>query len=178
MSRIATMPVDVPDAVEIRISEDKVTVTGPIGTLDMEIHDSVEVEQEGQKLRFVPREAVKSAMAQTGTARALVANMVEGVTKGFVKELQLVGVGYRVENEPGVVKLALGYSHSIVYEIPNDVEVDVPTPTRIVVKGADKQRVGQVASELRSYRPPEPYKGKGVRYTDEFVVRKEAKKKQ
>ena len=178
MSRIATMPVDVPDAVEIRISEDKVTVTGPIGTLDMEVHDSVEVEQEGQKLRFVPREAVKSAMAQTGTARALVANMVEGVTKGFVKELQLVGVGYRVENGPGVVKLALGYSHSIVYEIPNDVEVDVPTPTRIVVKGADKQRVGQVASELRSYRPPEPYKGKGVRYTDEFVVRKEAKKKQ
>ena len=178
MSRIAKKPITVPVGVEVEIDRNRIRVRGQKGQLELNVHTTVEVSMSQQSVTCTPRDNGKSSVAQTGTVRSLVANMMKGVTDGFEKELQLVGVGYRAQVQDMVLKLALGYSHSIEYSIPADVTVVSPAPTRIVVSGADKQRVGQVAAEIRSYRPPEPYKGKGVRYAGEFVARKEAKKKQ
>lgn len=178
MSRIAKMPIRVPADVEVSVGRGKVSVTGPKGALEMRVHPSVDVRCMDGSVQCSPRDGVAGAVAQAGTARSLIANMVLGTKRGFEKELQLVGVGYRAQMQGEVLLLSLGYSHSIEFRCPADVSIETPSQTRIVVRGADKQRVGQTASEIRAYRPPEPYKGKGVRYAGEVVVRKEAKKKQ
>ena len=178
MSRIAKMPISIPAGVDVAVGAGGVSVKGPKGELRMCIHASVDVAQENGAVRCRPRSNAAGALAQAGTARSLIANMVTGVCDGFEKELQLVGIGYRAQMQDGVLNLSLGFSHSIEYRCPEDVHIETPSQTRIVVRGADKQRVGQTAAEIRAYRPPEPYKGKGVRYAGENVARKEAKKKQ
>ncbi len=177
MSRVAKNPVQVPKGVEVTISGQAVTVKGSKGTLEREIHSAVKVEQSDNVLTFAPKDGSKSAMALAGTTRALLNNMVIGVTEGFEKKLQLVGVGYRAQAQGQKLNLTLGFSHPIDYPVPEGVSVETPSQTEVVVKGMDKQKVGQVAAEIRAYRPPEPYKGKGVKYADEIIVRKEAKKK-
>ena len=178
MSRIAKMPISVPAGLEVSLGAEEVRVKGPRGELAMRIHPAVEIEQESGTLTCSARDGGAGSLAQAGTARSLIANMVLGVDRGFEKTLELVGVGYRAQMQDGVLVLSLGFSHPIEYRCPSDVGIEAPVPTRIVVRGMDKQRVGQVAAEIRAYRPPEPYKGKGVRYAGEIVVRKEAKKKQ
>ncbi|MCL2645059.1 MAG: 50S ribosomal protein L6 [Betaproteobacteria bacterium] len=153
------------------------SIKGPLGTLSRVVHPSVAVEQEGDTLVFKPREGAPNANAFSGTMRALVNNMVTGVTKGFEKKLNLVGVGCRAQAQEDKLNLSLGFSHPVVYQLPEGVKAETPTQTEIIIKGIDKQRVGQVAAEVRAYRAPEPYKGKGVRYSDEKVVIKETKKK-
>ena len=177
MSRIAKAPVDVVSGVEVSIAGQQVTVKGKNGTLVRVFNNAVEVVQEEQQLKAVPRDGIANAMAQAGTARSLLNAMVTGVTEGFEKKLQLNGVGYRAQAQGKKLNLTLGFSHPVVYEMPEGISVETPSQTEIVVKGADKQVVGQVAANIRGYRPPEPYKGKGVRYADENVRRKEAKKK-
>jgi large subunit ribosomal protein L6 len=177
MSRIAKAPVAIPKGVEVKLGADAISVKGPNGQLQLESHPLVQVVQEGDELKVVTKVESKAAVAMSGTTRALVNNMVTGVTKGFERKLSIVGVGYRAQIQGDKLNLTLGFSHPVYYEVPNGIQVEVPSQTEIVVKGADKQRVGQVAAEIRSYRPPEPYKGKGIRYTDEHVVRKQAKKK-
>ena len=178
MSRIGKQPVRIPTGVEVAVTERFVLVTGPKGTLRLDLHGAVEVGKQNELVTCSPKLGNTDSVAQTGTFRSLVANMVRGVSTGFEKELHLVGVGYRAQVEGKVLRLALGFSHPIEYRVADDVDVVTPTPTRIVVSGTDKQRVGQVAAEIRGYRPPEPYKGKGVRYAGEVLARKEAKKKQ
>lgn len=178
MSRIGKQPIRIPTGVEVAVTERFVLVTGPRGVLRIDLHGAVDVGKQNGLVTCSPKQEDTASVAQTGTFRSLVANMVKGVSTGFEKELQLVGVGYRAQIEGKVLRLALGFSHSIEYRIADDVDVVAPTPTRIVVSGTDKQRVGQVAAEIRGYRPPEPYKGKGVRYAGEVLARKEAKKKQ
>lgn len=178
MSRVAKMPVGVPAGVDVAIGDGTIAVKGPKGSLRMHVHASVDVVHENGTVVCRPREGVAGGMAQAGTARSLIANMVTGVCSGFARELRLVGVGYRAQMQGQVLNLSLGFSHPVEYPCPADVTIETPTQTLIVVRGADKQRVGQTAAEIRAYRPPEPYKGKGVRYGDENVVRKEAKKKQ
>jgi large subunit ribosomal protein L6 len=163
--------------VEITEKDRQVTVKGPRGTLEANIHELVEMTLEDGALNFRPRDESKAAIAQSGTTRALVSNLVTGVTDGFERKLELVGVGYRAQAKGQVLNLTLGFSHPVDYELPEGVTVETPSQTEIVLKGNDKQQLGQVAAEIRAYRPPEPYKGKGVRYADEVVVRKEAKKK-
>ena len=177
MSRVAKAPVDVVSGVEVSIAGQQVTVKGKNGTLSRVFNDAVEVVQEEQQLKAVPRDGIANATAQAGTARSLLNAMVIGVTEGFEKKLQLLGVGYRAQAQGKKLNLTLGFSHPVVYEMPEGISVETPSQTEIVVKGADKQVVGQVAANIRGYRPPEPYKGKGVRYSDEVVRRKEAKKK-
>ena len=177
MSRIAKAPVDVVSGVEVSIAGQQVTVKGKNGTLVRVFNHAVEVVQEEQQLKAVPRDGIANAMAQAGTARSLLSAMITGVTQGFEKKLQLNGVGYRAQAQGKKLNLTLGFSHPVVYEMPEGISVETPSQTEIVVKGADKQVVGQVAANIRAYRPPEPYKGKGVRYADETVLRKEAKKK-
>jgi large subunit ribosomal protein L6 len=177
MSRVAKSPVEVPAAVTITLDGQSLSIKGSKGTLAMQVHAGVEVKQEGKLLTFTPRDNAKQTDALAGTTRALVNNMVIGVTQGFEKKLSLVGVGYRVKAEGSNVNLSLGYSHQVNYALPKGVTVETPTQTEIVLKGADKQLLGQVAAEIRAIREPEPYKGKGVRYLDEVVLRKEAKKK-
>ncbi len=177
MSRIANYPVTVPSGVQVALSGAKLNVKGPKGTLDHEVHPLVKVVQEGGVLKFQRVNDSSMARAISGTTRALVNNMVTGVARGFEKKLTIIGVGYRAAVQGKKLNLTLGYSHPIVYDIPNGITIEAPDQTNLVVKGADKQMVGQVAAEIRGYRVPEPYKGKGVRYTDEVVVRKEAKKK-
>jgi large subunit ribosomal protein L6 len=177
MSRVAKIPIQVPAAVEITEKDRQVTVKGPRGTLEANIHELVEMTLEDGALNFRPRDESKAAIAQSGTTRALVSNLVTGVTDGFERKLELVGVGYRAQAKGQVLNLTLGFSHPVDYELPEGVTVETPSQTEIVLKGNDKQQLGQVAAEIRAYRPPEPYKGKGVRYADEVVVRKEAKKK-
>ena len=174
MSRIAKAHIELPSGVEIKIAGSEVSVKGPKGNMVQQLHPSVSVEQEDKTLTVKP--ANDAAIPMAGTFRSLVNNMVVGVSDGFEKKLTLVGVGYRAQVQGSTLTLALGYSHPIEYTAPEGVTIEVPTQTEIVVKGCDKQKVGQVASEIRSFRPPEPYKGKGVRYSDERVVRKEAKK--
>jgi large subunit ribosomal protein L6 len=174
MSRIAKAPIELPSGVEIKIAGGEVSVKGPKGNLVQELHPSVSVEQEDKTLTVKP--ADDAAIPMAGTFRSLVNNMVTGVSDGFEKKLTLVGVGYRAQVQGSKLTLALGFSHPIEYSAPEGVTIEVPSQTEIVVTGCDKQKVGQVASEIRSFRPPEPYKGKGVRYSDERVVRKEAKK--
>ena len=178
MSRIAKMPIGLPAGVNVAIGEGTVSVSGPKGELRVKVHASVEVVHENGTVVCRPRNGAAGAPGQAGTARSLIANMVTGVCEGFAKELQLVGVGYRAQMQGAVLNLSLGFSHPIEYACPQDVSIETPSQTRITVRGTDKQRVGQVAAEIRAFRPPEPYKGKGVRYSGENVVRKEAKKKQ
>ncbi len=175
MSRIGNNPVKLPAKVEVSIAGGEITVKGPLGSLSRTFGPEVAIEKEGDQLTF--KAANDEAGAMHGTVRALVANMVKGVTDGFERKLTLVGVGYRAQAQGDKLNLTLGFSHPVVHAMPKGVTVTTPVQTEIVVKGIDKQKVGQVAAEIRAYRPPEPYKGKGVRYVDERVVLKETKKK-
>ncbi len=177
MSRVAKNPVELPKGVEVKLEADTISVKGDKGTLSMALKAGVAVSQEGDVLSFVPTNSSKNAHALSGTYRALVNNMVVGVAQGFERKLQLVGVGYRATAKGTSVSLSLGFSHPVEYQMPEGVSVETPTQTEIVLKAADKQLLGQVAAEIRGFRPPEPYKGKGVRYAGENVRRKEAKKK-
>ena len=177
MSRIAKTPVAIPSGVSIEISDQTVKVKGSKGNLEWTVHPLVTVTQENGEFKVAPVNESKSAWAQAGTTRALVNNMVVGCGTGFERKLTLVGVGYRAQAQGKTLNLSLGFSHPVNYPVPAGIQIATPSPTEIVVTGADKQRVGQVASEIRAFRPPEPYKGKGVRYADEHVLRKEAKKK-
>jgi len=170
-------PITLPKGVEVTIKEQTVTIKGNKGTLDHTVHASVEVTSADNVVSLSPRENQNGAIAQSGTARALINNMVLGVTNGFEKKLELVGVGYRAQAQGNKLNLTLGFSHPVNYEMPDGVSVETPSQTEVVLKGIDKQRVGQAAAEIRAFRPPEPYKGKGVKYADEHIVRKEAKKK-
>jgi large subunit ribosomal protein L6 len=177
MSRIAKVPVTLPKGVEAQIANGVVSVKGSKGTLTLQLSDLVQVVSEDNQLQLSAKIESKDAVAQAGTARALVANMVKGVSEGFEKKLELIGVGYRAKAQGKSVNLVLGFSHPIDYKLPEGVTAETPTQTEIVLKSADRQLLGQVASELRRFRAPEPYKGKGVRYSGEQVYRKEAKKK-
>jgi large subunit ribosomal protein L6 len=177
MSRIANNPVDIPSGVEITLSNETIKVKGPKGELSQDAHPFVAINKDDATLKFSATSSEKAANAMAGTMRALVNNMVTGVSQGFEKKLTLVGVGYRAQAQGKKLNLSLGFSHPVEHEIPEGVTVETPSQTEVVVAGIDKQKVGQVAADIRAYRPPEPYKGKGVRYTDEYVVRKEAKKK-
>jgi large subunit ribosomal protein L6 len=177
MSRIAKQPVPVPAGVELSIQDQVVTARGKKGTLEMVLHPTVKLLQESDQLKVIPASAAAGHQALAGTMRALVNNMVIGVSTGFERKLQLVGVGYRAQAQGKMLNLSLGFSHPIEFKVPEGITVETPSQTDILVKGVDKQQVGQVAAKIRAYRPPEPYKGKGVRYADEVVVIKEAKKK-
>jgi large subunit ribosomal protein L6 len=177
MYRVALKPIPLPSGVELSVDGAAVTVKGGNGTLHHRMHPAVRLLQEEGLLRLEPANDRPESVAMTGTTRALLNNMVTGVTKGFERRLQLVGVGYRAQAQGSMLNLTLGFSHPVAYPVPEGVTVETPSQTEVVVKGADKQQVGQVAAEIRAFRPPEPYKGKGVRYADETVVRKEAKKK-
>jgi large subunit ribosomal protein L6 len=177
MSRVAKNPVQVPSGVDVEIKGQKVVVKGAKGTLELNVHSNVEVIKEDSVITFAARDGAKNSRALAGTTRALVNNMVDGVSKGFECKLQLVGVGYKAKATGSSLNLSLGYSHPVDYDVPAGVTVETPTQTEILLKSSDKQLLGQVASEIRAFRPPEPYKGKGVRYSDETVLRKEAKKK-
>lgn len=177
MSRIANSPVELPSGVEVTIKDSIISVKGGKGNLSLAINELVKITQNENVISFAAANQTKKSGALAGTFRSIVDNMVTGVTEGFTKELQLVGVGYRAQAQGKKLNLSLGFSHPVVYEVPEGIEVETPTNTQVVVKGVDKQLVGQVAADIRAYRPPEPYKGKGVRYADEYVKRKEAKKK-
>jgi len=177
MSRIAKYPVAVPDKVQVTVDASAVTVKGPLGTLKHDVSPSVVVKLEGTSVTFAAADGSKAANAMSGTMRAKVANMVHGVKEGFQKKLTLVGVGYRAQAQGNKLNLTLGFSHPISYPLPEGVKAETPSQTEILIKGVDRQKVGQVAAEVRAYKPPEPYKGKGVRYADEKVVIKETKKK-
>ena len=177
MSRIANKPVDIPSGVEINISGQSVSIKGKNGALSMEVHDKVEIKQEDNAINFRGKEGVDGSVAMAGTMRSLADNMVVGVSQGFEKKLELIGVGYRAQAQGNKLNLTLGFSHPVIYDVPEGITIETPSQTEIVIKGADKQKVGQVSADIRAYRPPEPYKGKGVRYSDERVIRKEAKKK-
>lgn len=177
MSRVAKYPVAVPKGVDVTLAGQSITVKGPLGTLTQPILPSVTIAREGDNLQCRAVEGTVNGGAMSGTMRALVNNMVAGVTKGFEKKLTLVGVGYKAQAQGSKLNLSLGFSHPVVHDMPAGIKVETPTPTEIVIKGTDRQVVGQVAAEVRAYRSPEPYKGKGVRYADEVVVIKETKKK-
>jgi large subunit ribosomal protein L6 len=177
MSRIGKKPVTIPSGVTATVEGQTVKVKGPKGQLQFVAHNDVEVKFDQGVIRVAPRVKTHRAQAMYGTARAQVANLVAGVTKGFEKKLEITGVGYRAAMQGKNLQLALGYSHDVIYPIPEGITITVPKPTEITVVGIDPQRVGQVAAEIRAYRPPEPYKGKGVKYVDEFIFRKEGKKK-
>ncbi|MBO6558529.1 MAG: 50S ribosomal protein L6 [Pseudomonadales bacterium] len=177
MSRIANNPVSIPKGVEISISGQDLNVKGSKGNLSLTLHELVGISQEEDTLKLEATQNSKKSVALAGTFRSLVNNMVTGVSDGFSKELQLQGVGYRAQAQGKKLNLSLGFSHPVVYEAPEGIEIETPSQTQVIVKGIDKQLVGQVSAEIRAFRPPEPYKGKGVRYADEYVKRKEAKKK-
>ncbi|CAA0116612.1 50S ribosomal protein L6 [Zhongshania aliphaticivorans] len=177
MSRVAKSPVTIPSGVEVKLDASNISVKGKKGTLVMPLHKSVEIKQEDGSLVFSAREGAKDGWAMAGTTRSLTNNMVVGVSEGFQRKLILQGVGYRAKANGTSVNLVLGFSHPIDYDLPEGVTVDTPTQTEIVLSGTDKQILGKVAAEIRAFRPPEPYKGKGVRYAEENVRRKEAKKK-
>ena len=177
MSRIAKAPIELPSGVDVSIAGQDVTVKGKNGTLSISVNNAVAINQAENVLTFEPREGASDGWAQAGTARAIVNNMVTGVASGFEKRLTLIGVGYRAQVQGSSVNLSLGFSHPVVYNLPQGVTAEAPSQTEIVLKSADRQLLGQVAAEIRALRPPEPYKGKGVRYSDEYVRRKEAKKK-
>lgn len=177
MSRVAKYPVDLPKGVEFNIAGGQVTVKGPLGSLTQPLLPSVTIEKDGESLQVKAVAGAINAGAMSGTQRALLNNMVTGVTKGFERKLTLVGVGYRAQAQGDKLNLSLGFSHPVVHDMPVGIKVETPTQTEIIIKGINKQVVGQVAAEIRAYRSPEPYKGKGVRYSDETVVIKETKKK-
>jgi large subunit ribosomal protein L6 len=176
MSRIANNPITIPSGVDININGQLVTVKGGKGELSHEIHSLVSIEQEDNSLKFKSIDESKSAKALSGTTRSVIQNIVTGVSDGFERKLTIVGVGYRAQVQGKVLNLTLGFSHPVNFEIPEGITIETPSQTEVVVKGIDKQKVGQVAANIRAYRPPEPYKGKGVRYADEHIIRKEAKK--
>ena len=175
MSRIAKKPIEIPPGVEIKIAGNTLAVKGPKGLLELSIHEGVNVDAQAKTLLFNPRRNGFNAMA--GTMRSLASNAVHGVSQGFERKLQLIGVGYRAQAQGNKLNLTLGFSHPIHYTIPEGISIETPSQTEVVIKGIDKQKVGQVAAEVRAFRPPEPYKGKGVKYADEQIIRKEAKKK-
>ena len=177
MSRIAKEPVELPKGVEFKQDGNVVTLKGAKGELSLELNSEVELSQEEGVLKLAPRSGSRFAMAVTGTMRSLLANMAQGVTEGYERKLELVGVGYRAQAQGATLNLTLGFSHPVVYAAPEGISIETPSQTEVVIKGTDKQKVGQVAAEIRRFRPPEPYKGKGVRYANERVVLKEAKKK-
>lgn len=177
MSRVAKNPVKLPAGVEFKLAGQELSVKGAKGTLQLTVHTSVEVSHVDGELRFVAKNGDQQSRAMSGTTRALVNNMVTGVSQGFERKLQLVGVGYRAQVKGTILSLSLGFSHPVEYQLPEGVSAETPSATDIIIKGIDKQVIGQVAAEIRDYRRPEPYKGKGVRYADEVVLRKEAKKK-
>jgi large subunit ribosomal protein L6 len=177
MSRVAKNPIPLPAGVEVKFQGQLVNVTGGKGALEFRIHDEVEVSQEDGALQVRARSETAQSRAQSGTARAVLSNIVTGVSQGWIKRLVIQGVGYRAQAQGRTLNLQLGFSHPVEYSLPEGIEVQTPTQTEVVVSGADRQLVGQVAAEIRAFRPPEPYKGKGVRYADEQVRRKEAKKK-
>lgn len=177
MSRVAKAPVTVPAGVTVTLNGQNVTVKDKIGELTINVNAAVEVVVDGNVLRTNPRDGFEGANAQAGTARALLNNLVVGVSEGYTRKLELVGVGYRAKAEGKVLNLSLGFSHPVAFEVPAGITIETPSQTEVLVKGADKQLVGQVAANIRAYRKPEPYKGKGVRYANENVRRKEAKKK-
>jgi len=177
MSRIAKHPVEVPDGVEVNINGPEFTAKGPKGFLSMRLHECVDLKNENNVLTFSPRDGSKMSMAITGTTRSVVSNIVTGVSSGYEKKLVLVGVGYRAQLQGANISLSLGFSHPVVYPVPEGIKIELVSPTEITVSGCSKQQVGQVCAEIRAFRPPEPYKGKGVKYADEQVIRKEAKKK-
>ena len=177
MSRVAKMPIALPAGVEATISAEKISIKGPQGTLSLPLTGQVTIKNENNTLTFAPVDESREAVAMSGTVRALVNNMVVGVSQGFEKKLSLVGVGYRAQAQGDKLNLSLGFSHPIVHQMPAGVKCETPSQTEILIKGIDRQKVGQVAAEVRAYRSPEPYKGKGVRYADEVVVIKETKKK-
>jgi large subunit ribosomal protein L6 len=177
MSRVAKKPIALPKGVEINVSGQQLTVKGAKGSMSLELHPTVKLEQADGQLTVVSRSAAAGRWTIAGTMRALVSNMVTGVSQGWERRLQLVGVGYRAQAQGEVLNLTLGFSHPVEFAIPEGVTVETPSQTDIVIKGVDKQKVGQVAAKIRSFRPPEPYKGKGVRYAGEVVILKEAKKK-
>ena len=176
MSRIANNPVELPSGVEFSLAGNIVTIKGSKGQMQHNLHPLVSVSQDGSQLKMVKNDDSKSANALVGTTRALLQNIVTGVTVGYERKLTIIGVGYRAQVQGKVLDLTLGFSHPVKFEIPEGITIETPSQTEIVIKGIDKQQVGQVAANIRAYRPPEPYKGKGVRYSDEHVVRKEAKK--
>ncbi|MEM7257814.1 MAG: 50S ribosomal protein L6 [Pseudomonadota bacterium] len=177
MSRVANSPVEIPGGVTVDVSGQKVAAKGPKGNLEMAVNDLVNVSLEEGMLKVAAKDTEKKSVAMAGTMRALLNNVVTGVNTGFQKKLELRGVGYRAQAQGNKVNLSLGFSHPVVHDVPEGITVETPSQTEIVVSGIDKQVVGQVAADIRSYRPPEPYKGKGVRYVDEYVAMKEAKKK-
>ncbi len=177
MSRVAKSPVSIPKGVEVKLDAILVSAKGPKGQLTHGMHPLVKIWQEGSQLRFEATATSTFARAMSGTMRSIVNNMVTGVSAGFEKKLSVVGVGYRAAVQGKNLNLTAGFSHAVVYPIPEGITIETPSQTEIVVKGADKQKVGQIAAEIRAFRPPEPYKGKGIRYADEHVARKEAKKK-
>lgn len=177
MSRVAKNPVAIPAGVEVQLAGDLIEVKGPLGTLSQATSPFVQVTQQSNELQFAPADSSIRANAMSGTMRALLANMVQGVSKGFERKLLLVGVGYRAQAAGDTLNLTLGFSHPVAHKMPEGIKVETPTQTEIIIKGMDRQKVGQVAADVRSYRRPEPYKGKGVRYSDEVVVIKETKKK-
>ena len=177
MSRVGNFPIPVPKGVEVNVVSGQISVKGPLGTIPRAAEPNVAVEREGENLMCKAPGNSRQANIMSGTMRALIANMVTGVSKGFEKRLALVGVGYRAQAQGDKLNLTLGFSHPVVHQMPKGVKVTTPTQTEIVITGIDKQQVGQVAAEVRSYRAPEPYKGKGVRYADEIVILKETKKK-
>ncbi|MFN5267794.1 MAG: 50S ribosomal protein L6 [Burkholderiales bacterium] len=177
MSRVARMPVAIPSGVEVQLDDASISVKGALGTLSLRINPLVRLVREDNELFSKAVNDSKESGAMSGTFRMLVANMIHGVSKGWEKKLNLVGVGYRAQAQGSSLNLSLGFSHPVVYQLPAGIKAETPTQTEILIKGADRQRVGQVAAEVRAYRPPEPYKGKGVRYADEVVVIKETKKK-
>jgi len=177
MSRIGKEPVELPKGVEFKQNGNVVTLKGSNGELSLELNSEVELTQEDNVLKLAPRSGSRFATAIAGTMRSILANMATGVSAGFERKLQLVGVGYRAQAQGKKLNLTLGFSHPVEYEVPEGISVETPSQTEIIIKGADKQKVGQVSAEIRAFRPPEPYKGKGVRYADERVMLKEAKKK-
>jgi large subunit ribosomal protein L6 len=177
MSRVANNPVLIPEKVDVTLNTSEISVKGPLGTLSQKLNRNVLVERVENRLEFKANDNSNQANAMSGTFRALVSNMVTGVSKGFEKKLALVGVGYRAQAQGDKLNLTLGFSHPVVHQMPKGVKAETPTQTEIVIKGADRQQVGQVAAEIRAYRSPEPYKGKGVRYVGEQIVLKETKKK-
>jgi large subunit ribosomal protein L6 len=177
MSRVGKMPVTVPQGVDVAMKEDQINVKGALGTLALAQNALVTIKNDAGTLTFAPANDSREANAMSGTMRQLVNNMVTGVTKGFEKKLSLIGVGYKAQAQGAKLNLTVGYSHPVVMDMPAGIKVETPTPTEVVIKGSDRQRVGQIAAEVRAVRPPEPYKGKGIRYTDEKITIKETKKK-
>jgi len=177
MSRIGKKPVAVPSGITANVEGQTVKIKGPKGALQVVLHDDVTVKLDGGQIKVDPRFETKRARSQWGTSRTLIANLIAGVTKGFEQRLEINGVGYRAAVQGKNLQLALGYSHDVVYPIPEGITIATPKPVEIVITGSDRQKVGQVAAEIREYRPPEPYKGKGIKYSDERIFRKEGKKK-